>query len=375
MGYKRFVKAIVVFIVLFLPANYAAWELHTKRFFEGYDNAVMGDLARLGYMPEYGVHKGSPEGRHPGLIHYNNYHGQPVDMVVIGDSFSMGVGGGEHAFFQEHIILNSDKKDFTVLSLITPKGPKPETIWPLLNSGIIEKIKPEYLLLESGERGCIENYGLRPADEGATDTIDNLDATLVKGGRLSESERRGIAAGEGKRPFFRFMTFANLKYPLYKALYKITDRPPGARVYKARLDRPMFNTRYPKTLLYLDADIEKMSLVSEANVAMLNRNLNVLADALSEKGINLYFMPPPDKYGLYAPYIKDNDLPVSPFFVLMRKQQRRYGFIDTQAILSEALKEGVMDLYHQDDTHWSSKAPEWIFSNFRFEPLPGPQGE
>jgi len=364
MGYKKFVRVILVFLAVLVASNYLVWELHTKRFFDGYDTAVMGDLARLGYMPEYAVSKQPSPGHHPGLIHYNDYRGQPIDMVTIGDSFSFGVGGGQHAFFQEHIIINSDKRDFTVLNLITPKGPKPEMIWPLLNSGLLEKIKPKYLLVESGERGCIENYGLRPADAGLTDTIGNLDSILVKGGRLAESERKGIAA-EGERSFFRFMTFANLKHPLYKVLYRITDRPPGARVFKAALDRPFFSTEHPDTLLYLDADIEKMSLVSEGSVSMLNRNMNELSEALEKKGIKLIFMPIPDKYSLYAPYIQDNDLPQSRFFELLRMQDRKYVLIDTRAMLSKALEDGVMDLYHADDTHWSWKAPDRIFREFR----------
>jgi len=367
MGFKRFVKALVIFLAVFVFANLAVWELHTVKFFDGYNPSVMGGLARLGYMPEYAVAKHTPPEHHPGLINYNDYYGQPVDMVVIGDSFSMGAGGGEQAFFQEHIILNSGKKDFTVLSLISPGDLGVEAGWKLLNTGLLERIGPRYLLIENVERNCIEGYGLKLADVSTTDILEDFDALLSRGGRLAKNEREGrVADGDGEKPFFRFMTFANLKHPFYKALYMITDRPPGARVYKAELDRPLFSTDYPNTLLFFHEDIEKMSLVSEVSVAMLNRNMNELADAFAKKGVMLYFMPAPDKYGLYAPYIKDNDLPISPFFSLMRKQDRRYGFIDTAAILSEALEEGVMDLYHADDTHWSWKAPDRIFRSFSF---------
>jgi len=370
MGYRRFVRTLVVFIALFVLANFAVWELHTRQFFDSYDPLAMGDLARLGYMPEYGVPKAPSPDRLPGLLSYVDYHGQPVDMVVIGDSFSMGVGGGEHSFFQEHIILNSGREDFTVLSLVSPRDSGVEAGWKLLNSGLLEKISPRYFLIESVERGCMENFGLNLVDPATTDTMENLDALFLKGGRLAGREREGRAAGEEKKPFFRFMTFANLKHPLYKALYSMTGRPPGARVYRAELDRPMFSTGHPGTLLYLDADIDRMSLVSEARVSTLNSNMNSLADALAEKGIGLYFMPVPDKYDLYAPYIKDKDLPVNIFFPLLRMQkEKRYGFIDAEAILSEALKEGVKDLYHQDDTHWSYKAPQRIFGSYRFQPL------
>ncbi len=44
-----------------------------------------------------------------------------------------------------------------------------------------------------------------------------------------------------------------------------------------------------------------------------------------------------------------------------------YGFIDTKRILGEELKKGTVDLYHPDDSHWSCKASERIFREWRFD--------
>ncbi|MBE0599115.1 MAG: hypothetical protein IH614_17860, partial [Desulfuromonadales bacterium] len=69
---------------------------------------------------------------------------------------------------------------------------------------------------------------------------------------------------------------------------------------------------------------------------------------------------------LYAPYIVDNPFPPSRFFELLRPLAKNYRFIDTETILREELTKGTKDLYWLDDTHWSWKASEAIFSRERF---------
>jgi hypothetical protein len=46
--------------------------------------------------------------------------------------------------------------------------------------------------------------------------------------------------------------------------------------------------------------------------------------------------------------------------------------IDTKAILYKAIEEGELDLFHQDDTHWTWKASQRIFSSVRFAAPPAP---
>jgi hypothetical protein len=43
--------------------------------------------------------------------------------------------------------------------------------------------------------------------------------------------------------------------------------------------------------------------------------------------------------------------------------------IDTKDILARSLEKGELDLYHQDDSHWSWKASEAIFSTVRISEL------
>jgi hypothetical protein len=49
---------------------------------------------------------------------------------------------------------------------------------------------------------------------------------------------------------------------------------------------------------------------------------------------------------------------------------KEYLLIDTKAILAKAIEEGELDLFYQDDTHWTWKASQRIFSAVRFATPP-----
>ena len=74
------------------------------------------------------------------------------------------------------------------------------------------------------------------------------------------------------------------------------------------------------------------------------------------------FLVCPDKYTLYAPYIKVANIPPSSsFFDLMEQQgNKRYMFIDTKKILEKEISKGVKDVYWADDTHWSARSAEIV---------------
>ena len=43
-----------------------------------------------------------------------------------------------------------------------------------------------------------------------------------------------------------------------------------------------------------------------------------------------------------------------------------FKFIDSDILLENAVKNGTKEIYHFDDTHWTWKASEIIFSNSSF---------
>lgn len=108
------------------------------------------------------------------------------------------------------------------------------------------------------------------------------------------------------------------------------------------------------------------SLPATSDVVRINDNLNKLSDLLAEDGVRLLFVPFPDKYTLYAPWLEHKSFPESAFFEQLRPLSKRYQFVDTKALLREELERGELDIYYADDTHSSWKASQTIFGKLRF---------
>ncbi|MEM0355056.1 MAG: hypothetical protein QXW79_05745, partial [Thermoplasmata archaeon] len=171
----------------------------------------------------------------------------------------------------------------------------------------------------------------------------------------------------GKLPEVSFINTGNFKFILYYFLYKFKDRPLDSMVCVRKLSKPFFSVKNSDKLLFVFQDVENIPYANEKSVKLMNDNLNHFADMLAKKGIKLYFMPIVDKYNLYSDYIVNNPYPKSVFFELLRPLPKKYGFIDTKAILIEEIKKGERDVYYADDTHWSWKASKSIFEKVKFE--------
>jgi hypothetical protein len=52
---------------------------------------------------------------------------------------------------------------------------------------------------------------------------------------------------------------------------------------------------------------------------------------------------------------------------MLREQKRDYVLIDTKKILSKKVDSDELDIYYVDDSHWSYKASDEIFSKIRFK--------
>jgi hypothetical protein len=171
----------------------------------------------------------------------------------------------------------------------------------------------------------------------------------------------------GKGPAVTFVNEGNFKFLLNSLFYKVSDRAFFSKTIVRELSAPFFTSKDQRKLLFYRDDITKIPLSTPQLVSLLNDNLNTVADLLRKKGIQFYFMPCVDKYNLYSDFIVDNPYPRSTFFEELRKLQKRYTLIDTKAMLLPGLVKGEQDVYYPDDTHWSWKASEKIFSEIRFD--------
>ena len=350
MRYKRSVLFLATVMVLFVAVNFAIWKIWTEDLltdvhFQG------GDLSRMGYI------SGSKDYRKTSVdlprrhIEMKDYTGQRIDLVTIGDSFSNGGGGGRNPFYQDYLASISD---CTVLNLAHYHGIDNITVLSMLvNNGYLERVRPKYVLLEATEKFC----------------IGDLAHAIKFNATMSPAEMAGLKRIEyGKKlPAVGFINEGNFKFLLYSLLYNFSDHAFMGKVYVKDLRIPFFSVKDARKLTFLRVDFKNIPLATAESVGLVNDNLNLLADKLSQMGIKLYFMPCVDKYDLYREYLVNNRYPASTLFELLRKLPKRYEFIDTKTILAEELKKGEKDVYYADDTHWSWKASKVIFEKTRFD--------
>ena len=351
MSYRLLARAFIAVFCLFVAANYIIWTCWTERLLTD-RNGVGGDLARTGYIA--GIKH--PRQTYVDLprrhIEFQDYQDQPVDVLTIGDSFSNGGGGGRNNFYQDYI---ASLNGMTVLNLgiLDQKQGPLSTLVTLYNSGYLDIIKPKAVVLQSAERLSIERFGQKIVFE------DALDLKEIKQHYQEHRESPNYM------PSISFINTGNFKFLYYSLLYRFRDSANG-KVIVRKLSKPFFSTKLDSTLIFWHDDLRNLSQQTPETTALLNDNLNKMATLLVRKGIRLYFMPSVDKYNLYRGYIVANPYPENTFFEELRPLPKNYTFIDTKAILSEALQRGEKDVYYADDTHWSWKAPELIFSKVRF---------
>ncbi len=159
-----------------MGVNALVWFVWNREITDPRRNA--GDLLRIGYiLGHVAPHQGVDDlpRRH---IRGSEYNQQPVDMVTVGDSFSIGGGGGRNSHYQDYI---ASLQGLTVLNVpgdvisgteasFFPIG----TVSKLINSGYLDLIQPKYLLLESVERFAIQRL-TREFSLQETATIEELD--------------------------------------------------------------------------------------------------------------------------------------------------------------------------------------------------------
>lgn len=346
MNGKLFIKLFYFLITIFIVLNAIIWFTWTKEITSPKSNG--GDLLRIGYI--YGfvaprTQAGVFSRRH---VEAKDYALQPIDMITLGDSFSIGS-------YQDHLATSLN---ISILNIPTQKG---SSFYPvpmlarLINSGYLDRVKPKYLLLQTAEREAVsrlaDRFGL--ADSA---TIEELEKEFHSRSHVSEPS-------DLDRNLY-FINNGNWKFIANNIQYRFRDKAYKSDVVMSPLNQRFFSTSRGDMLIFHSQDISAARKASPKSIAAVNDNLNLLTDILKAKGINLIFMPAPDKLTMYEPYLKKKTYPKSIFFEELRKLPKRYTFIDTKQILSRELAAGVQDLYHQDDTHWSRKAPEAIAKNF-----------
>lgn len=336
----------LIFIFLY---NFILWELFTKDFLIVKKDSQIGDLSRLSYLKGLRFEKLNKNNLPKKHFGFEGVF-EDVDVITIGDSFSNGGGGGLNPFYQDFI---ATKYNFKVLNIKPIANGYIETILALDKAGLLEKFKPEYIILQSIERRVINRF---------TKVVDWKMIADEK-----EITKKLFVKYTNNIPEYFFFNSSNFKGPIYNILYKFDDNAYISKAYVTTLKSNMFNAQTQNKLLFFSGDIKNTNFTKNS-IQSLNSNLNKISNILNQKNIKLVFMPNVNKYNLYSKYIVDQDkYPKSNFFEQMRLQNKNYIFIDTKKILTNLLDKGFKNVYFPDDTHWTDIGSSEVVNHLPFE--------
>lgn len=354
-SYHRFVRQFIVIFIIFICFHALVWEVFTKQLLATKEPLYVGDLARVGYqLDSLQIRKTEVTLPKKHLKSFQ-WDGQPIDVLTLGDSFSIGGGGGLNSYYQDYITTYCN---LSVMNM--DRLPKVEDymeniiIW--VNSGLFDRVKPKVIILESIERLALVRFSHDMNWE------QNTSLPIIYSA-MKEQTQDGY-------PEVSMVNTGNYKYFIYNLMYQFSSNAFNhSDTYRYELDKPMFTAKANQTLLSYDQDITSLGLITDENVQKMNDNLNHLAEILAKKGIRLIFMPVVDKYDLYNEHIINKPAGVNHFFDLLSPLAKKYYFVNTKSELKELIDHDVKDVFHADDSHWTHKASKKVMESISFKSL------
>lgn len=340
-----FVKIFFIVFLIFLLYHIIIWIFFSSKIFGLKDGEYVGDLGRTSYQLnslylrelEYTLPK-----THFGSQDWN---GQKIDILTIGDSFSNADTGGKNPYYQDYLATYYNKNILNLRRYDDKTRPF-EFLLSLYNNKILEKIHPEAIIIESVERFVYDRY----TKDFNFNYISDINISNIA---QPKKEKNSYI------PNLLLINTANYKLPYYTLLYEFKFNA-NKSIPRLDLAKNVFsNAGYENKLLITREDIQGMHN-DQDRVIKMNENFNKLARKLKKLNIKLFFMVCPDRYDLFSKYAVNSPYQQNNFFKMIRPLQKEYYFIDTKQILQQAIDRGETDIYYPDDTHWSYKASDLI---------------
>lgn len=345
MNSKKYVIGFLLLVGIFFWGNVALWYSFTKSCFttDGH-----GDLTRMAFLPvgESNTSRITYNKSHMEFADYLKREDNcAIDILTIGDSFSNGGGGN---YYQDYI---ANKYDKNVLNIPVMEDGNPLTVLRrLIDSGLMDELKPQVVVLESVERLAAKRF----SSPKVARTMPKKELTRYFSIRKAdgESDFAGFLPGG--------MQKANCQMLIAKANNIINKNKLSPEVYTEMLSDKYFTDKgREKMLLFFYEDLWWDN--SKVDFLQIEKNLSEIATELQQHNIQLVVMVNVDKFDLYRPYIDDSEKYVeNTFMEKFANHANNYVFINTKQILREMLAEDEMDVYWQDDTHWSWKAQQRV---------------
>ncbi|MBQ7578436.1 MAG: hypothetical protein IJT21_09245 [Synergistaceae bacterium] len=337
MTAKKYFYSLVILLFAFMALNLAMWYGFNKKIFLRGDLSRMGSFATTDSLTQIANYSR----RH---TKFRDYLSSGLDVITIGDSFSNG--GGKN-YYQDYL---TDKYGLRVLNFSLTFSPV-EDLYILVNSGLIDKLKPRVIILESVGRYVNGRLGTKEIQ------ANSVKSDIV----LSDNKSKNLSDGL----FAPIMIKANYNYLSNKFYRLFHPEQLSPEVYINTLNQNLFTNPGQENILL--TYYEDLNYLHESiNPAMIHANLNNAAEILRAKNIKLVFMPCVDKYDLYFPYIiNKHGRPENNLFAELDSMPgKNYIFVNTKKILRKALERGEKDLYWLVDTHWSWKGFQIVCDEF-----------
>lgn len=358
MNIKKWVFVFSILTCLFLGFHIIVWIFFTSKIFST-DPHHVGDLSRMSYQLDSIAFRDKRNITLPNKhITAGSYNiGQDIDILTIGDSFFNAGAGGLNPFFQDYLATKTNLRILNIQSLKTGYS-ELDTINILYNSGWLDTLKPKAIIIETVQRLAIPRYARK------YDFNKTMQYNEIKDDLLTDAKWKKFL----EVPSVSFINTGNYKFLYYAFLYQYKENA-QKNVYKFKLTKELFNVKNKDSLLVYYDDIISARKVKTSDIELINHNFNMLADKLETKGIKLYFMVAANKFDAYYDCLENKGYAISDFFNILDSLEKKYYFINTLNILKPLIKDGVLDIYFADDTHWSYKASEAISKDKIFDTL------
>ncbi len=308
-----------------------------------------GDLLRLGFLFDIRNYRENIDHnfnklpvKYKEVSNLNLKEKNEFTVMIIGDSFS------EQADFgYKNYLANQDSISVVHMDRYLSSDNPIQTLINIANSDILEKIKVDFIVLQSVER----HFVARSEDLNTLDVFssDSLEIKVKNKPKREKEEEK-----------FELFSDKYFKVPYINFMYNFSDKPYESKTYKVNTTTNLF-TNKSNALLFYQEDINNIKTNNDSlKIIALNETLEQLHRELLAKNINLIVLPSPDKYDVYYDFIQEEERYPKPlFFDYFNSLHKSYYYIDSKKIISELIKESK-DVYYYDDTHWSPITAEKI---------------
>jgi hypothetical protein len=307
-----------------------------------------GDLIRFGYIFDTGTYYDNVKAsgkvvpsRYTPFSRLNIESQNKFTLLTIGDSFSER---GKYGY--KNYLANAENVSVLHIDRSLSKN-QLQTLIALSNGDFFEKIKVNYVILQIVERGVIKL---------------NENITFEKTLNIGELQKEGETKILNSNQHHKYNLFSDriFKIPLVNLLYIFDDNPKYSSTYKVKTNKKYFTGKNDK-LLFVNEDIQNLSYNNDFEaIDSFNKTLSTLHQKLKTKGVQLIFLPAPDKYSIYYNAISEKEKYPKPlFFEYFNTLPKEYCYLNTYEIITKLINT-EKDVYYYDDTHWTPRTSEFI---------------